>query len=253
MGKIISFCNQKGGVGKTTSAVNVAASLGILGYKVLLIDLDPQGNATSGVGISKKGLKASINDVILGDVKAEDAIRTTEFQNLDLIPANIALAGAEYNLYEDGGNERIIKDALAPIKDKYDYIIIDCPPSLSMLTVNSMVASDGVVIPMQCEFYALEGLSQLTVTINKIKNNFNPGLNITGILITMYNGRLLLSLQVVNELKKHYSDRIFETKITRGVKVSEAPGFGMPVYYHDKKCKGSVEYLSVAKELATRI
>lgn len=253
MGKIISFCNQKGGVGKTTSAVNVAASLGILGHKVLLIDLDPQGNATSGVGISKKGLKASINDVILGDVAAKDAIRTTEYQNLDLIPANIALAGAEYNLYEDGGNERIIKDALAPIKDEYDYIIIDCPPSLSMLTVNSMVASDGVVIPMQCEFYALEGLSQLTVTINKIKTNFNPGLNITGLLITMYNGRLLLSMQVVNELKKHYSDRLFETKITRGVKVSEAPGFGMPVYYHDKKCKGAVEYLAVAKELATRI
>ncbi len=253
MGKIISFCNQKGGVGKTTSAVNVAASLGILGHKVLLIDLDPQGNATSGVGISKKGLKASINDVILGDVAAKDAIRTTEYQNLDLIPANIALAGAEYNLYEDGGNERIIKDALAPIKDNYDYIIIDCPPSLSMLTVNSMVASDGVVIPMQCEFYALEGLSQLTVTINKIKTNFNPGLNITGLLITMYNGRLLLSMQVVNELKKHYSDRLFETKITRGVKVSEAPGFGMPVYYHDKKCKGAVEYLAVAKELATRI
>lgn len=253
MGKIISFCNQKGGVGKTTSAVNVAASLGILGYKTLLIDLDPQGNATSGVGISKKGLKASINDVILGDVAAKDAIRTTEFTNLDIIPANIALAGAEYNLYEDGGNERIIKEALAPIKDNYDYIIVDCPPSLSMLTVNSMVASDGIVIPMQCEFYALEGLSQLTVTVNKIKQNFNPKLNITGLLITMFNGRLLLSMQVINELKKHYSDRIFETKITRGVKVSEAPGFGMPVYYHDKKCKGSTEYLAVAKELATRI
>ena len=253
MGKIISFCNQKGGVGKTTSAVNVAASLGILGHKVLLIDLDPQGNATSGVGISKKGLKASINDVILGDVPAKEAIRTTEFQNLDIIPANIALAGAEYNLYEDGGSEHIIKDALEPIKDNYDYIIVDCPPSLSMLTVNSMVASDGVVIPMQCEFYALEGLSQLTVTINKIKQNFNSKLHITGLLITMYNGRLLLSMQVVNELKKHYSDRIFETKITRGVKVSEAPGFGLPVYYHDKKSKGATEYLAVAKELATRI
>ena len=253
MGKIISFCNQKGGVGQTTSAVNVAASLGILGHKVLLIDLDPQGNATSGVGISKKGLKASINDVILGDVPAKEAIRTTEFQNLDIIPANIALAGAEYNLYEDGGSEHIIKDALEPIKDNYDYIIVDCPPSLSMLTVNSMVASDGVVIPMQCEFYALEGLSQLTVTINKIKQNFNPKLHITGLLITMYNGRLLLSMQVVNELKKHYSDRIFETKITRGVKVSEAPGFGLPVYYHDKKSKGATEYLAVAKELATRI
>ncbi len=253
MGKIISFCNQKGGVGKTTSAVNVAASLGILGYKVLLIDLDPQGNATSGVGISKKSLKASINDVILGDIAAKDAIRKTEYTNLDVIPANIALAGAEYNLYEGGGNEHIIKDALEPIKDEYDYIIVDCPPSLSMLTVNSMVASDGVVIPMQCEFYALEGLSQLTVTVNKIKSNFNPKLNITGLLITMYNGRLLLSMQVINELKKHYSDRLFDTKITRGVKVSEAPGFGMPVYYHDKKSKGAVEYLAVAKELATRI
>ncbi len=253
MGKIISFCNQKGGVGKTTSAVNVAASLGILGHKVLLIDLDPQGNATSGVGISKKSLKSSINDVILGEVTAKEAIRQTEYTNLDLIPANIALAGAEYNLYEDGGNEHIIKDALEPIKNDYDYIIVDCPPSLSMLTVNSMVASDGIVIPMQCEFYALEGLSQLTVTVNKIKQNFNPKLNITGLLITMYNGRLLLSMQVISELKKHYSDRLFETKITRGVKVSEAPGFGMPVYYHDKKSKGANEYLAVAKELATRI
>ena len=253
MGKIISFANQKGGVGKTTSAVNVAASLGVLGYKVLLVDLDPQGNATSGVGISKRALKATINDVLVGDMAAKDAIRTTEYTNLDIIPANIALAGAEYNLYQDGGNERIMKEALGTIKDNYDYIIIDCPPSLSMLTVNSMVASDGVIIPMQCEFYALEGLSQLTLTINKIKANFNPSLNIVGILITMYNSRLLLSMQVINELNKHYSDRLFETKISRGVKVSEAPGFGMPVYYHDKRSKGTIEYLSVAKELATRI
>ena len=146
-----------------------------------------------------------------------------------------------------------MKNALAPIKDNYDYIIIDCPPSLSMLTVNAMVASDGVIIPMQCEFYALEGLSQLTVTINRIKANFNSNLNITGILITMYNSRLLLSLQVINELKKHYSDKLFNTQISRGVKVSEAPGFGMPVYYHDKKCKGASEYLAIAKELASRI
>ena len=190
---------------------------------------------------------------MLGEISAEDATRVTEYTNLSIIPANIALAGAEYNLYQDGGSERIMKEALAPIKDKYDYIIIDCPPSLSMLTVNSMVASDGIVIPMQCEFYALEGLSQLTVTINKIKSNFNNALNITGILITMYNNRLLLSLQVINELNKHYADKLFETKISRGVKVSEAPGFGMPVYYHDKKSKGAVEYLSVAKELASRI
>ena len=253
MGKIISFSNQKGGVGKTTSAVNVAASLGILGYKTLLIDLDPQGNATSGVGIAKRNLKFSIHDVLIGRVAAEMAILKTEFENLDVIPANIALAGAEYNLYQESGSESAMKDALAPIKDKYDYIIIDCPPSLSMLTVNSMVASDGVIIPMQCEFYALEGLSQLTVTINRIKANYNSKLNITGILITMYNSRLLLSLQVINELNKHYSDKLFGTQISRGVRVSEAPGFGMPVYYHDKRSKGAKEYLAVAKELASRI
>ncbi len=253
MGKIISFSNQKGGVGKTTSAVNVAASLGVLGYKVLLIDLDPQGNATSGVGISKKTLKHSINDVLLGDVSAEEATIITAYENLSIIPANISLAGAEYNLYQGNGAERVMKNALEPIKDNYDYIIIDCPPSLSMLTVNAMVASDGIIIPMQCEFYALEGLSQLTVTINRIKANFNSSLNITGILITMYNSRLLLSLQVINELKKHYSDKLFSTQISRGVRVSEAPGFGMPVYYHDKRSKGAQEYLQVARDLATRI
>ena len=254
MGKIISLSNQKGGVGKTTSAVNIAASLGILGHKTLLIDLDPQGNATSGVGISKRSLKASINDVLYGSVTTKDAILKTEYDNLDVIPANIALAGAEYNLYsEDGNTESVIKNALAPIKDEYDYIIIDCPPSLSLLTVNALVASDGVVIPMQCEFFALEGLSQLAVTIGKVKQNFNPALNITGILITMYNKRLLLSTQVISELEKHYGDRIFDTKITRSVKLSEAPSFGVPVYYHDKRCKGAVEYLAVAKELATRI
>ena len=253
MGKIISFSNQKGGVGKTTSAVNVAASLGILGHKVLIIDLDPQGNATSGVGIAKKNLKKTINDVLIGEATAEEAILPTEYDNLSILPANISLAGAEYNLYSGGGTESIMKNALAPVKDKFDYIIIDCPPSLSMLTVNAMVASDGVIIPMQCEFYALEGLSQLTVTINRIKANFNSGLNITGILITMYNSRLLLSLQVINELKKHYSDKLFSTQISRGVKVSEAPGFGMPVYYHDKRSKGAGEYLAVAKELASRI
>ena len=253
MGKIISFSNQKGGVGKTTSAVNVAASLGVLGYRVLLIDLDPQGNATSGVGVPKKGLKYTINDVLAGGLPAKQAILSTEFENLDLIPTNIALAGAEYNLYREGGAEKVMKEALDPIKDEYDYIIIDCPPSLSMLTVNAMVASDGIIIPMQCEFYALEGLSQLTVTINRIKASYNSKLNITGILITMYNSRLLLSLQVVNELNKHYADKLFSTHISRGVRVSEAPGFGVPVYYHDKRSKGATEYLAVAKELASRI
>ncbi len=253
LGKIISFSNQKGGVGKTTSAVNVAASLGILGHKVLLVDLDPQGNATSGVGIAKKNLKYSIYDVLVGKISASESVIHTEFQNLDVIATNIALAGAEYDLYQGNGAERVMKTTLEPIKNEYDYIIIDCPPSLSMLTVNAMVASDGIIIPMQCEFYALEGLSQLTYTINRIKTNFNSSLNITGILITMYNSRLLLSLQVMNELKKHYSDKLFSTQVSRGVKVSEAPGFGCPVYYHDKKCKGANEYLAIAKELASRI
>lgn len=253
MAKVISFSNQKGGVGKTTSAVNIAASLGILGNKVLLIDLDPQGNATSGVGISKRSLKTTINDVLVGDATAAEAILDTEYDNLKIIPANIALAGAEYNLYSGGGSECMMKDALAHIKDDFDYIIIDCPPSLSMLTVNAMVASDGIIIPMQCEFYALEGLSQLTVTINRIKANYNSSLSIAGILITMYNSRLLLSMQVISELKKHYSDKLFSTYVSRGVKVSEAPGFGMPVYYHDKRSKGANEYLAIAKELTTRI
>ncbi len=254
MGKIISFSNQKGGVGKTTSAVNIAASLGILGHKTLLIDLDPQGNATSGVGIAKRTLKASINEVIYGAIPAKDAILHTEFTNLDLIPANTTLAGAEYNLYSEAeNNEAVIKNALAPIKDEYDYIIIDCPPSLSLLTVNALVASDGVVIPMQCEFYALEGLAQLAKTISKVKQGFNPTLNITGILVTMYNKRLIASLQVIGELKKHYKDKLFGTTISRSTRVAEAPSFGAPIYYHEKNCKCTAEYLAVAKELATRI
>ena len=253
LGKTISFSNQKGGVGKTTSAVNIAASLGVLGYKVLLVDLDPQGNATSGVGISKKSLKKSIYDVLLGESDARDTIVETRFENLHIIPAHISLAGAEYNLYQGNGAERVMKNALEPIKEDYDYIIIDCPPSLSMLTINAMVASDGIIIPMKCEFYSLEGLAQLTVTINRIKTNFNPSLNISGILITMHSPRLLLSVQVMNEMKKHYADKLFNTQISRGVKVSEAPGFGMSVYYHDKRSKGAKEYLEVAKELAGRI
>lgn len=254
MGKIISFANQKGGVGKTTSAVNIAASLGILGYKTLLVDLDPQGNATSGVGIAKKGLKYTIKDVLAGEIIASEAILVTAYQNLSLIPSNITLAGAEFDLFqEEEAPQDVMKKAFAPLREAYEYIIIDCPPSLGMLTVNSLTASDGVVIPMQCEFYALEGLSQLMITIGKIKTHYNNLLNVTGILITMYTNRLLLTQQVKNELKKHYAGKLFDTPITRGVKLSEAPGFGKPVYYHDKHAKGASEYLSVAHELATRI
>ncbi len=253
MGKIISFANQKGGVGKTTSAVNIAASLGVLGYKVLLIDLDPQGNATSGVGIMKKGLKATAFEMLTTDISTKEVIQTTRFDNLSVIPTHTTLARAEYELGDTENGEYIMKNKLDAVRGDYDYIIIDCPPSLGMLTVNAMTASDGVIIPMQCEFFALEGLSQLMFTISRIKQHYNPTLNVTGILITMHNNRLLLSVQVINELRKHYADRLFETTISRNVKVSEAPGFGSPVYYHEKRSKGAVEYMNVAKELVERI
>ena len=253
MGKIISFANQKGGVGKTTSAVNIAASLGVLGYKVLLIDLDPQGNATSGVGIVKKNLKTTVFDLLTTDASAEEVTIKTRFTNLSVIPTNTTLARAEYELADVENGEYVMKKKLDAVRSEYDYIIIDCPPSLSMLTVNAMTASDGVVIPMQCEFFALEGLSQLMFTISRIKTHYNKDLNVTGILITMYNSRLILSMQVLNELRKHYADKIFETTVSRNVKLSEAPSFGAPVYYHEKRSKGSVEYLNIAKELAERI
>ncbi len=255
MGKIIAFANQKGGVGKTTSAVNVAASLGQLGKRVLLVDLDPQGNTTSGVGVSKKALKVSTNEVILGQAEAKDAVVATQFANLSIIPTNIALAGAEFELYSGERAEYKLRDALKPLLDggDYDYIILDCPPSLGMLTMNGLTAADGVIIPMQCEFYALEGLSQLMVTISRIKKLCNADLMVAGILVTMYNGRLVLSLQVMSELKKHYGDKLFRTTISRNVRLTEAPGFGMPVFYHDKHSKGAQEYLDVARELVLRI
>ena len=250
---IIAVVNQKGGVGKTTSAINTAAALGKRGKRVLLIDLDPQGNATSGVGIGKKSAKLSSYDVLIGRAEMKEAIIATEFKNLWLLPSNMALAGADPELAELEHRESRLKNALLPVKDDYDYIIIDCPPSLGMLTVNAMTAADGVVIPMQCEFYALEGLSQLMITVSRIKQHYNSALNITGILVTMYNSRLLLSVQVISELRKHYADKLFEQCISRNVKLSEAPGFGVPVYYHDKKSKGAEEYLAVAKELTLRI
>jgi len=253
MGKIISFANQKGGVGKTTSAVNIAASLGILGYKILLVDLDPQGNATSGVGILKKDLKLTIFDMLTTDASADEVTIKTRYDNLSIIPAQTTLARAEYDLGDIENGEYVIKTKLGAVSDKYDYIIIDCPPSLGMLTVNAMTASNGVVIPMQCEFFALEGLSQLMFTIGRIKSHYNKDLNVTGILITMHNNRLILSMQVIQELRKHYADKLFETTISRNVKVSEAPGFGAPVYYHEKRSKGALEYMNVAKELAERI
>ncbi len=253
MGKIIAFANQKGGVGKTTSAVNIAASVGILGKKVLLIDLDPQGNTTSGVGINKKNLKSTSYEILIGEIEAEKGIVATEFKNLSVIPSNISLAGAEFDLYQLDDREYRLKTQLERIKDDFDYIFIDCPPSLGMITVNALAAADAVIIPMQCEYYALEGLSQLMLTIRKIKQLYNPELEICGILITMFNGRLILTMQVISELKKYYSDKLFKTPISRNVRLSEAPSFGTPVYYHDKSSKGAKEYLDVAKELTERI
>ena len=253
MGKIIAFANQKGGVGKTTSAVNIAASVGILGKSVLLIDLDPQGNTTSGVGINKKNLKSTSYELLIDEIDAAQAIVETEFKNLSVIPSNISLAGAEFDLYQLDNREYRLKKQLEAVKDNYDYIFIDCPPSLGMITVNALAAADAVIIPMQCEYYALEGLSQLMITIRKIKQLYNPELEICGILITMFNGRLILTMQVISELKKYYSDKLFKTPVSRNVKLSEAPSFGKPVYYHDKSSMGANEYLEVAKELLERI
>lgn len=253
MASIIAFANQKGGVGKTTSAVNIAASVGIIGKKVLMVDLDPQGNTTSGFGINKKTVKNSTYDVLIGRCSAKEAIIETEFDNLSLIASTISLAGAEFDLYSMENREFRLRDALKEVESEYDYVFIDCPPSLGMLTVNALSAALGVIIPMQCEYYALEGLSQLMITLRKIKQFYNPSLEISGILLTMYNGRLILTSQVVAELKKYYKDKLFSTTISRNVKLSEAPSFGVPVYYHDKFCKGATEYLDVARELITRI
>lgn len=253
MGRIIALANQKGGVGKTTSAVNIAASLGVLGYRTLLVDLDPQGSATSSVGVPKKALRFTAADLLIGGCRAEDAILKTNFENLDLLPANIHLAATEYDLLEGNGAENHLRQALLPLKDRYDHVILDCPPSLGMLTVNALVAADGVIIPLQCEFFALEGLSQLMLTVNRIKKRYRPTLSVTGILVTMFNGRLTLSGQVLAELKKHYGELVFDTTISRNVRLSEAPGFGTPVYYHDKTTKGAKEYLQLTEELLQRI
>lgn len=263
MGKILAFTNQKGGVGKTTSAVNIAASLGIIGKKVLLVDLDPQGSATSGVGISKRNLDYSIRDLFKSCLTGEGAerraeilekcIKKTEYDNLSVIPSVLTLSDTEFQLYKADDSAYFLANMLENVKGKYDYVIIDCPPSLGMLTVNALTACDGVIIPMQCEFYALEGLTQLMTSISGIRKNFNADINVTGILLTMYTGRFILTAQVVAELKKHYDNKLFKTKISRGVKLSEAPSFGCPVYYHDKSCKGAKEYLDVARELVERI
>ena len=253
MAIVISFTNQKGGVGKTTSAINIASALGIMGKKILLIDSDPQGNTSSGVGIRKSQLSSTTYDVLIGRCSASAAIQHTEFKNLDIMPSTMDLAGAEFELADIEKREKRLKTALSEVSDNYDIIIIDCPPSLGMLTVNALVASDGAIIPMQCEYFSLEGLSQMMMTIKQVKKLYNPGLTLTGILITMYNGRLNLSLQVIDEIKKYYANKLFKTTITRNVRLSEAPSFGQPIQYYDKHAKGTDAYNEVAKELLERI
>jgi len=250
---VLAVANQKGGVGKTTSAVNLSAAIAHQGHSVLLIDSDPQGNATSGLGISKKNCRKSLYNVLCGDCTAEEAAQTTKFKNLSVLPATIDLAGAEFDLAERQGKQRVLADALAPLDGKYAFIIIDCPPSLGLLTVNALCAADGVVIPMQCEYFALEGLTQLMITVRRVKQQYNPALTLTGILITMFDGRLNLSTQVLDELKKYYSDALLRSMIPRSVRLSEAPSYGEPILYYDKYSRGSLAYQDAAKEIIARV
>ena len=249
MGKCIAVANQKGGVGKTTTSVNLSAALGTAGKKVLLIDLDPQGNATSGVGIDKMSDVTSIYDVLIDETNIKDAIIKTEFKNLSVIPATTSLAGAEIELVSIDDRETRLKQRVAEIKDEYDFIIIDCPPSLGLLTLNSFVCTDTILIPLQCEFYALEGLSQLVQTIRQVKKSLNKEIDIEGILLTMFDGRTNLSNQVADEIKKYYPDKVYKSVIPRNIRLSEAPSYGQPINVYDKHSKGAIAYKNLAKEL----
>ena len=249
MGKIIAVAKQKGGVGKTTTAVNLPAALGDKGKRVLLADTDPQGNTTSGVGVDRRQCKISVYEVLIGGAKAKDALLKTEFKNLSLLPSHMDLAAAEIELVNLENRETMLKNALAPIRGDYDYIFIDCPPSLGLITTNALTAADTILIPIQCEYYALEGLSQLMNTVRRVKRQYNDLLDIEGVLLTMYDGRLNLTQQVVEEVKKYFPRKVFKTVIPRTVRLSEAPGFGQPVLYYDRASRGAQSYGELAQEI----
>lgn len=249
MGKCIAVANQKGGVGKTTTSVNLSSCLASYGKKVLLADTDPQGNASSGVGAQKEQIEKSVYDVIINGEDIESVIMKTDVHNLFLCPSNIDLAGAEIELVSIRDREYLLKNAVSRIAGDYDFIIIDCPPSLGLLTLNSFVCADSIIIPIQCEYYALEGLSQLTNTIRSIKRAFNPALEIEGVLLTMYDTRTNLSVQVANEVKKYYGEKLYKSVIPRNVRLSEAPSFGQPINVYDKHSKGSACYMNLAAEV----
>lgn len=248
MGKIISVCNQKGGTGKTTTSVNLSASLATLGKKVLLVDLDPQGNATSGLGVNKNTITKSVYDVLLNRLSIKDIVIETNIQNLDIAPCNINLTGAEIELVGALSRETMLRRAFSPVKNNYDYIFIDTPPSLGLLTLNALVACDSVVIPIQCEFYALEGVSQFLKTVNLVREGLNPDLEIEGVLLTMADFRTNLTTEVINEIKGYFKSKVYKTIIPRNIKLSEAPSFGKPIAVYDKSSIGAKKYEEFARE-----
>lgn len=252
MGKIVSFSNQKGGVGKTTTCVNMAAYIAAEGKKVLLVDMDPQGNATTGLGFSKSSLEQSIYSVLIDDEKALENIMPTEVENLDLLPSNIDLAGAEVELVYKKNRERVLKNALEEIRSRYDYILIDCPPSLGLLTINALACADSVIIPIQSEYYALEGLSQLMNSISLVKQHLNAGLEVDGVVLTMYDSRSLISKQIAEEINKFFTKRLFEIVVPRNVRLVEASSYGKPIMMHDPKCTGARAYKALTLEYLAR-
>jgi chromosome partitioning protein len=249
MGKIIALANQKGGVGKTTSSINLAASLAVLEYRTLLVDADPQANSTSGIGFDPSTIKASIYECIINEIDPNEAIQHTDTPFLDLLPAHIDLVGAEIEMINMAEREHKMKAVLAKIKDNYDFIIIDCSPSLGLITINALTAADSVIVPVQCEYFALEGLGKLLNTIKIVQSRLNPNLQIEGILLTMYDVRLSLSNQVVEEVKTHFQDLVFDTIIQRNTRLSEAPSYGISVIMHDANCRGAINYLNLAREI----